>query len=71
MGSYGQDIMDLGLDDDFLADLSTPAPPIIVLPRTPLTPWPAKLPIDLALNTGPLEELFEKYGVTETDYIKW
>jgi hypothetical protein len=39
--------------------------------RQPLTPWPTKLPIELALGGEPLEETLCRFDVSIDDYAKW
>ena len=39
--------------------------------RQPITPWPAKLPMELALGGEPTLMTLERYGVTEDEYARW
>lgn len=69
------------IDDQFL-DLGIPMsgetspmsdvlPPLYPVPRNPITPWPAKLPLELALGGAPVEEIFLRCGVENDEYLKW
>ena len=80
MDTMGQDIfcLDLGLGGtppSFTPDLYSfqdETPPLqLPEPRNPLTPWPARLPFDLALGGEPQNDTLARHGVTEDDYVKW
>lgn len=68
MGQH-YDILELGLDDSFHEPLGSPLPEI---PSTrTLTPWPPSLPRELAMGGDSPENILERCGVKETDYIRW
>ncbi len=75
MGNFNDDI--LGLDfapaqNAFIPMVCVPDDePLYTVPRQPVTPWPAKLPLELALGGEPTLNTLERYGVTEDDYAKW
>lgn len=39
--------------------------------REPVTPWPAKLPLDLALGAEPPEQTLLRHNVKLEDYTRW
>jgi len=76
MGSYNDDGigLDLGLDPVFTPALYVdPTEPDIktLLARNPLTPWPIKLPTELALGGEPLETTLARNDSTIDDYARW
>jgi hypothetical protein len=50
-------------DTENLPSVRTNAPPA--------TPWPTRLPLELALNIEPVEQVLERNGVDNEDYLKW
>ncbi len=75
MGAYSEDI--LGLDLGFTPTM--PAYQVAQLcddyplsgARDPLTPWPAKLPLELALGAEPQEAVLLRLNVSEDDFCRW
>lgn len=39
--------------------------------REPLTPWPSRLPTEIALGADSLENILMRHDATEEDYINW
>lgn len=52
--------------DDFSDD-----DPNLPARREPVTPWPAKLPFDLALGVEPPEQIFLRYNISPEEYQSW
>ena len=77
MAQFGEDIF----GDDFGLPVFTPAPfgmsgfddvaETLPMVRTPLTPWPAKLPFELAIGGEPLIQTLDRHNCTEDDYARW
>ena len=82
MGTHAQDIFDL--DFGFTPAPALVAEPhqFTTLPyqddtpnfpalRNPLTPWPARLPFEIAMGGAPIEEIFLRNNITEAEYQQW
>lgn len=59
--------------DDLILPLETPAShPLTPAPgRTPPVPWPANLPLELALGADPQDQILARNGVSDDDFARW
>lgn len=85
MRETGLDIFDLGLDlvppslsafepespSSFTPFFDNPPPEVLPALRQPLTPWPPSLPRELAMGGDTPENILERCGCCEDDYVKW
>lgn len=67
---YAEDILELGLPGDFLPE-DLPSEITVINPPAHLTPWPAKLPLELALNNEPLADTLARLNVTPENYARF
>lgn len=58
------------LDIDFIPPHDSQTLPVII-PRESLTPWPIKLPLELALGAEPTADILLRMGVTDEQYLGW
>lgn len=74
MANFNDDILGLNFDappkNAFIPMVCDPEdyPPA---QRQPITPWPVKLPLELALGGEPTLAILERNDVTEDEYAKW